>query len=149
MESNKKNDNEYKYGFKDDIESIQDTGKGLSEEVVRVISKAKNEPEWMLDFRLKAYKKFLELPFPSFGPDVSNLDFNSYTYFTRYVKGEKQDWDKVPDKIKDTFKKLGIPDAEQKYLAGAATQYESEMVIIICLKKSKIKELFSFQVIWL
>jgi len=139
MESNKKNDNEYKYGFKDDIESIQDTGKGLSEEVVRVISKAKNEPEWMLDFRLKAYKKFLELPFPSFGPDVSNLDFNSYTYFTRYVKGEKQDWDKVPDKIKDTFKKLGIPDAEQKYLAGAATQYESEMVYHNMLKEVEDK----------
>ena len=119
---------DYKYDFKDDSQSIFDTGKGLNEEVVRTISKAKNEPEWMLEYRLQAYRTFLKLKFPNFGPDVTDLDFNSYTYFTRYSKKEENSWDEVPETIKNTFKKLGIPEAEQKYLAGAVTQYESEMV---------------------
>ena len=119
---------DYKYDFKDDSQSIFDTGKGLNEEVVRTISKAKNEPEWMLEYRLQAYRTFLKMKFPNFGPDVTDLDFNSYTYFTRYSKKEENSWDEVPETIKNTFKKLGIPEAEQKYLAGAATQYESEMV---------------------
>lgn len=121
-------DTREKYDFKDDVESIFSTGQGLNEEIVRAISKAKNEPDWMLEFRLKSYKIFEKFPFPNFGPDVSHLDFNSYTYFTRYVKGEKESWENVPETIKNTFQKLGIPEAEQKYLAGAATQYESEMV---------------------
>lgn len=119
---------DYKYDFKDDSQSIFDTGKGLNEEVVRTISKAKNEPEWMLEYRLQSYRTFLKMKFPNFGPDVTDLDFNSYTYFTRYSKKEENSWDEVPETIKNTFKKLGIPEAEQKYLAGAATQYESEMV---------------------
>jgi Fe-S cluster assembly protein SufB len=129
----------YKYDFKDSIDSIENTGKGLSESVVRTISKAKEEPDWMLEFRLKSYETFTKLPFPKFGPDVSNIDFNSYTYFTRYVKGEKTDWDKVPETIKNTFQKIGIPEAEQKYLAGAATQYESEMVYHNMLKEVEEK----------
>ncbi|MFA6754914.1 MAG: Fe-S cluster assembly protein SufB [Bacilli bacterium] len=119
---------EYKYGFKDKDTHIFDTGKGLNEDVIKLISKAKNEPKWMLNFRLEAYRKFIKMPLPSFGPDVSHLDFDSYTYFTRYVKAEESNWNEVPDTIKNTFQKLGIPEAEQKYLAGAATQYESEMV---------------------
>ena len=119
---------EYKYDFKDNIDSIESTGKGLSREVVEAISKAKHEPEWMLEFRLKSYDLFNKIDFPKFGPDTTKLDFNSYTYFTRYVNGEKQSWDNVPETIKNTFNKLGIPEAEQKYLSGAATQYESEMV---------------------
>lgn len=119
---------DYKYDFKDNSQSIFDTGKGLNEEVVRTISKAKNEPEWMLEYRLQSYRTFLKMKFPNFGPDVTDLDFNSYTYFTRYSKKEENSWDEVPETIKNTFKKLGIPEAEQKYLAGAATQYESEMV---------------------
>ncbi|MDY2727674.1 MAG: Fe-S cluster assembly protein SufB [Candidatus Onthovivens sp.] len=119
---------EYKYDFKDNSEVIFDTGKGLNENVIRAISKAKNEPDWMLEFRLKAYNIFKKYPFPSFGPDVTSIDFDSYTYFTRYSKGEENSWDEVPETIKNTFKKLGIPEAEQKYLSGAATQYESEMV---------------------
>lgn len=119
---------DYEYDFKDDISSLESTGKGLSLDVIKAISAAKNEPEWMLEYRLKSYEQFLKLPFPCFGPDVSNLNFDSYTYFTRYVKGEEQSWDKVPETIKNTFNKLGIPEAEQKYLSGAATQYESEMV---------------------
>ena len=121
-------DNNYKYDFKDDSKVIFDTGKGLNENIIREISKAKDEPEWMLNFRLDAYRKFIKMPFQNFGPDVTNLDFNSYTYFTRYSKKEENSWEDVPIEIKNTFNKLGIPEAEQKYLSGAATQYESEMV---------------------
>ena len=133
-------DSDYsKYDFKDDVTSIYSTGIGLSEEVIRKISNAKKEPEWMLNFRLEAYKKFLELDYPSFGPDTTSLDFNSYTYFTRYSKKEERSWEEVPSQIKDTFKKLGIPEAEGKYLSGAATQYESEMVYHNMLKEVEEK----------
>ena len=119
---------EYKYDFKDNIDSIESTGKGLSREVVEAISKAKHEPEWMLEFRLKSYDLFNKIDFSKFGPDTTKLDFNSYTYFTRYVNGEKQSWDNVPETIKNTFEKLKIPESEQKFLAGVSTQYESEVV---------------------
>ena len=137
---NKKIDiNSEKYNFIDDVESIFSTGQGLNEDVVRAISKAKNEPDWMLEYRLKSYNAFKKMPFPSFGPDVSNLNFDSYTYFTRYVKGEKESWEDVPETIKNTFKKIGIPEAEQKFLSGAATQYESEMVYHNMLKETEEK----------
>ena len=137
--NNLKKDQEYKYDFKDDVESIFSTGKGLNEDVVRAISKAKNEPEWMLEYRLKALKMFEKMPFQSFGPGVSDVDFNSYTYFSRYVKGDKTSWEEVPETIKNTFQKLGIPEQEQKYLSGAATQYESEMVYHNMLKEVEEK----------
>lgn len=130
---------EYKYDFKDNIDSIESTGKGLSREVVEAISKAKHEPEWMLEFRLKSYDLFNKIDFPKFGPDTTKLDFNSYTYFTRYVNGEKQSWDNVPETIKNTFNKLGIPEAEQKFLAGASAQYESEVVYHNMLEEVKEK----------
>ncbi len=119
---------EYKYGFKDVDTSILKTHQGLSEEVVRAISKHKGEPDWMLAFRLKALQTFLNKPMPSFGPDLSFLEFDSYTYFTRPSDGEKTSWEDVPQTIKTTFNKLGIPEAEQKYLAGVTAQYESEAV---------------------
>ncbi len=128
-----------KYDFKDDISSIFTTGKGINEEVVKTISRAKNEPEWMLNFRLDAYHKFIKMPFPSFGPDVSFLDFDSFTYFSRYSSKEGKKWDEVPPQIKETFNKLGIPEAEQKYLSGASTQYESEMVYHNMLKEVEEK----------
>jgi len=130
---------EYKYGFKDKDVSILNTGKGLSEEVVREISKLKNEPDWMLEFRLKSYKAFCELPMPSFGPDLSNLDFDSYTYFIRPSTKVEKNWDEVPETIKNTFQKLGIPEAEQKYLSGVTTQYESEAVYHNMLKEVEDK----------
>ena len=138
-DTNLKIDKEYQYDFKDDVKSIFTTGKGLNEEIVKEISKAKNESEWMLNYRLDAYKKFKAMPFPKFGPDVSHLDFDSFTYFTRYVKSDKNDWNEVPETIKNTFNKLGIPEAEQKYLSGAATQYESEMVYHNMLKEVEEK----------
>ena len=136
-----KNDFEqdYKYGFKDEDVSILNTGKGLSEEVVRTISRLKNEPEWMLEFRLKAFKAFLELPLPNFGPDLKDLDFDTYTYFTRPSAKVEKNWDEVPETIKNTFQKLGIPEAEQKYLAGVSTQYESEVVYHNMLKEVEEK----------
>ena len=136
---NKEFEQEYKYGFKDKDVSIFNTGKGLTEEVIREISKLKDEPEWMLEFRLKAYKAFKELPMPSFGPDLSFLDFDSYTYFTRPSAKVEKDWDDVPETIKNTFQKLGIPEAEQKYLSGVTTQYESEAVYHNMLKEVEDK----------
>lgn len=130
---------DYKYGFKDKDTSIVNTGIGLTEEVVREISKLKNEPEWMLEFRLKAFKAFQEMPMPSFGPDLSMLNFDSYTYFTRMANGEAKSWDDVPETVKNTFQKLGIPEAEQKYLAGVSTQYESEVVYHNMLKEVEEK----------
>ena len=130
---------DYKYGFKNEDVSILNTGKGLNEEVVRAISKLKNEPEWMLEFRLKALKAFNELPLPSFGPDLSSLDFNSYTYFIRPSERVEKSWDEVPETIRNTFDKLGIPEAEQKYLAGVSTQYESEAVYHNMLKEVEDK----------
>lgn len=130
---------EYKYGFKDEDVSLINTGKGLNEAVVREISRLKNEPEWMLEFRLKAYKDFMEMDMPSFGPDLSSLDFQSYTYFIRSSKKVEKDWNEVPETIKNTFQKLGIPEAEQKYLAGVTTQYESEAVYHNMLKEVEDK----------
>lgn len=121
-------ESEYQYGFKNEDVAIFTTGVGLNEDVVKAISQAKNEPQWMLDFRLKAYRAFRVLSLPQFGPDLSFLDFDSYTYFTRTLDKEGRSWEEVPETIKNTFQKLGIPEAEQKYLAGVATQYESEMV---------------------
>ena len=120
--------NEEKYDFKTDAKVLFTTGKGLNEDVVRKISAVKGEPEWMLEYRLKALKAFESMPLPSYGPDLKFLDFPSYTYYTRVAKAEESDWDAVPEAVKETFTRLGIPEAEQKYLAGVTTQYESEVV---------------------
>lgn len=120
--------NEEKYDFKTDAKVLFTTGKGLNEDVVRKISAVKGEPEWMLEYRLKALKAFENMPLPSYGPDLKFLDFPSYTYYTRVAKAEESDWDAVPEAVKETFTRLGIPEAEQKYLAGVTTQYESEVV---------------------
>lgn len=125
----------YKYDFKDEDVSVYKTNKGLSEEVIKSISKHKNEPEWMLEYRLKAYHKFLELPNPSFGPDLSEIDFNDFTYYIKPSDKVEKDWEDVPETIKETFAKLKIPEAEAKYLAGVSTQYESEVVYHNMLKE--------------
>ena len=132
-------ENDYKYGFKNKDVSILKTDKGLSEAVVREISKLKQEPEWMLEFRLKSLKYFLESLLPKFGPDLSKIDFDSFTYFIRPTAKVEKDWNDVPETIKNTFQKLGIPEAEQKYLAGVSTQYESEVVYHNMLKEVEEK----------
>lgn len=133
------NDKEYAYGFKNEDISLHKTEKGLNEDVIREISKLKQEPEWMLEFRLNAYRKFMEMPLPSFGPSLKDLDFSSYTYFTRPTAKEENNWDAIPETIKETFNRLGIPEAEQKYLAGVSTQYESEVVYHNMLKEVEEK----------
>ena len=127
---------DYKYGFKTETKSVMDTGKGLTEAIVRQISAMKNEPEWMLEFRLKSLQTFFEKENPSWGPDLSEINFDDITYFIRSTDKSESSWDDVPSEIKDTFDKLGIPEAEQKFLAGVSTQFESEVVY-----HSTIKEL--------
>lgn len=119
---------DYKYGFTTDAKTVLTSGKGLNRGVVEFISKAKNEPEWMLEFRLKAYDAFLKLNNPSWGPDLSSIDFDEYTYYIKSSEKTENSWDDVPEEIKDTFEKLGIPEAEAKYLSGSSTQFESEVV---------------------
>jgi Fe-S cluster assembly protein SufB len=119
---------EYQYGFKDEDTSVYRSERGLSEEVVRKISSIKGEPEWMLEFRLKALKHYQERPMPTWGADIEKLDLDNIFYYVKPSDKEGRTWDEVPDTIKDTFEKLGIPEAEQRFLAGVGAQYESEMV---------------------
>ena len=93
-----------------------------------MISKIKNEPEWMLDLRLKAYHSFVKQKNPNWGPDLSQINFDDYTYYIKPSDRQQQNWEEVPETIRNTFDRLGIPEAEQKYLAGVSTQYESEVV---------------------
>ncbi len=102
--------------------------KGLNKEVVTAISKIKGEPGWMLDLRLKAYDHFLKTPTPTWGVDLSSLNLQDIQYFIRATDRKVNNWDDVPEEILDTFSRLGIPEAEKKFLAGVATQYESEVV---------------------
>ena len=119
---------QYKYGFSDPDVSVFKSRKGLDEEVVREISMMKGEPEWMLEYRLKAYAHYKERPIPTWGGDLSRLDLDNIYYYVKPTEAESKSWDDVPDTIKQTFDKLGIPEAEQKFLAGVGAQYESEMV---------------------
>ena len=119
---------DYKYGFRTETTSVMDTGKGLNPDVIKEISAIKNEPQWMLDFRLKSYEVFKEKPNPTWGPDLSGIDFDSITYYIRPSERQGHTWDEVPQEIKDTFEKLGIPEAERKFLAGVGAQFESEVV---------------------
>ncbi|CAI55410.1 Putative ABC-type system involved in Fe-S cluster assembly (sufB homolog) [Latilactobacillus sakei subsp. sakei 23K] len=118
----------YDYGFSDDVEPVFSTGRGLTEDVVRAISHEKKEPQWMLDFRLKSFHAYEKIPMPDFGPDLSGLDLEHMLYYQKATDKQYRDWEDVPDKIKDTFDRLGVPEAERKYLAGSSAQYESEVV---------------------
>lgn len=118
----------YQFGFHDDVESIYTTGKGLTEATVREISKRKQEPDWMLDYRLRAYDHFTKRAMPTWGADLSEIDFDNITYYKTVSNQPERSWEDVPDKIKETFERIGIPEAERKYLAGAGAQYESEVV---------------------
>ena len=119
---------EYKFGFHDDVEPVISTGKGLNEAVIRELSAAKGEPEWMLDFRLKSYEVFKKMPMQTWGPDLSEINFDDLIYYQKASDKPARSWDEVPEKIKETFERIGIPEAERAYLAGAAAQYESEVV---------------------
>src|SRR5512136_1211891 len=119
---------QYRYGFHDEEHYFFKSQKGLSREVVENISHMKDEPQWMLDFRLKALDHFLARPMPSWGPDLSGLHLDDIFYYVKPTEGSKGSWDDVPDTIKETFSRLGVPEAERKFLAGLGAQYESEMV---------------------
>jgi len=119
---------EYKFGFHDPDTFVFKSRRGLNREVVEQISQMKGEPEWMLEFRLKALDHYMKRPMPAWGPDLSTLDLENIFYYVRPTDQEGQTWDDVPDTIKETFSRLGIPEAEQKFLAGVGAQYESEMV---------------------
>lgn len=124
----KKTLNAYKFGFKTETTSIFKSPKGLNEELIRQISEYKKEPKWMLDFRLQAYKIFLNKPMPTWGGDLSGIDFDNIHFYIRPQDKEKTAWEDVPEEIKDTFEKLGIPEAERKFLAGTGAQFESEVI---------------------
>ncbi len=121
---------EYKYDFVTTAEPVFRAQKGLSEEVVRQISAHKEEPQWMLDFRLKALKVYESKPMPTWGGDLTDLQnvLDEIYFYVRPQDRMERSWDDVPEEIKDTFEKLGIPEAERKILAGVGAQYESEMV---------------------
>jgi Fe-S cluster assembly protein SufB len=119
---------EYQYGFQDPDTFVFRTRKGLDEEIVRQISTIKGEPGWMLDFRLKALKHYQNRPMPNWGADLSQLNLDDIYYYVKPSDSESRDWDDVPETIKNTFNRLGIPEAEQRFLAGVGAQYESEMV---------------------
>ncbi len=118
----------YAYGFHDEDVSVYRTQKGLSAQVVETISRIKQEPDWMRELRLRAYDSFVKQQNPDWGPDLSGICFDDYTYYIKPSDKQGKDWDEVPETIKDTFDRLGIPEAEAKYLAGVSTQYESEVV---------------------
>ncbi len=116
-----------KYDFRTETNSIFKARKGLDEDIVRQISELKKEPQWMLDFRLHALQVFNSKPMPKWGGDI-NLDFQDIYYYIKPTEQQGRTWDDVPAEIKDTFEKLGIPEAERKYLAGVKAQFESEVI---------------------
>lgn len=119
----------YNYGWHDSDEAGAAAQRGLNEAVVRDISAKKNEPEWMLESRLKALKIFDKKPLPTWGADLSGIEFDQIKYFVRSTERQAQTWDDLPEDIKNTYDKLGIPEAEkQRLVAGVAAQYESEVV---------------------
>lgn len=122
---------EEQYGFKDDSTKYMDSSKkGLNEDIVREISNIKGEPDWMLDFRLTALRKFNSMPTPDWAhfDILDKIDYDELVYYARATDKTLHDWEDVPDYIKNTFDKLGVPEAERKFLAGVSAQYESEVV---------------------
>jgi len=118
-----------KYDFKDSTEMyVHLSKKGLTKDTVREISQMKEEPEWMLNFRLRAYDVFMKKPMPQWGGDLNKIDFQNIYYYAKASEKTEKNWDDVPEDVKNTFDKLGIPEAEKKFLAGVGAQYESEVV---------------------
>ena len=118
-----------KYDFKDSTEMyVHLSKKGLTKDTVREISQLKDEPEWMLDFRLRSYDVFMKKSMPAWGGDLNKIDFQNIYYYAKASEKTEKNWDDVPDDVKNTFDKLGIPEAEKKFLAGVGAQYESEVV---------------------
>lgn len=117
-----------KYGFRDPENFVYKSEKGLNEELVRTISSMKDEPEWLLNMRLKSLKIFFKKPMPTWGGDLSRIDFDNIIYYGKPTENKADSWDDVPETIRNTFEKLGIPEAEREYFGGVGAQYESETV---------------------
>ena len=117
-----------KFGFHDDIKPIFKSRRGLDQDVVVQISEMKGEPAWMRDIRLKSLAEFERKPLPLWGGNVAEIDFQSIFYYLKPTDEQGKTWDDVPADIKRTFDKLGIPEAEQKFLSGVGAQYDSEVV---------------------
>ncbi len=118
----------YKFGWHDPLHSVFEPKKGLNADIVREISAIKNEPEWMTKFRLRALEIFEKSPIPQWGGNLNDLDFQDIYYYIKATDSQGKSWDDVPDDIRNTFDRLGIPEAEQKFLAGVSAQYDSEVV---------------------
>ena len=119
----------YEYGWSDSDVAGETAKRGLNEAVVRDISARKSEPQWMLDMRLKGLKLFHRKPLPTWGAELGNIDFDNIKYFVRSTEKQATSWDDLPEDIKNTYDKLGIPEAEkQRLVSGVAAQYESEVV---------------------
>jgi len=119
----------YEYGWSDSNDAGSNAKRGLNEDVVRDISAKKSEPQWMLDLRLKGLNLFEKKPMPSWGSDLSGIFFDTIKYFVRSTEKQAATWDDLPDDIKNTYDRLGIPEAEkQRLVSGVAAQYESEVV---------------------
>ncbi|MSW43797.1 MAG: Fe-S cluster assembly protein SufB, partial [Actinobacteria bacterium] len=119
----------YEYGWHDADSAGAIAKRGLSEDVVRNISALKNEPAWMLELRLKGLRLFGKKPMPTWGSDLNGIDFDNIKYFVRSTEKQATSWDELPDDIKSTYDRLGIPEAEkQRLVSGVAAQYESEVV---------------------
>ena len=119
----------YKYGWHDESKPVFEPKKGLSSDVVEEISALKDEPKWMRDLRLKSFKQFQARPMPNWGSDLSGIDFDDIYYFVRSTEKQANSWEDLPEEIKNTYDRLGIPEAEkQRLVAGVAAQYESEVV---------------------
>ena len=121
-------DEREQYAFHDDITYLRETKAGLTEATVREISETKGEPAWMLEYRLRAFKHFEARAMPMWGGDLTKLDFSKIVYYRKPSEREEKSWDDVPDQIKKTFERLGIPEAERKFLSGVGAQYDSEVV---------------------
>jgi Fe-S cluster assembly protein SufB len=117
-----------KYDFRDPEISVYRSVTGLTKQTILDISAHKNEPDWMRDIRLYAYDVFLSKPVPTWGGDLSEMDFAAYNYYIKPTDKREDSWEDVPDDIRKTFERLGVPEAERKFLAGVGAQYESEMV---------------------
>jgi len=119
---------DYQFGFHDKEDYVYKSERGLDKAKVEQISKMKGEPDWMLEFRLKAYDYYVKRPMPNWGADLSGIDFDNIYYYIKPAEKQGKTWDEVPAYIKDTFERLGIPEAERKFLAGVGAQYESEVI---------------------
>ena len=118
----------YALGWSDEEDYVFKPRRGLDADIVREMSFMKKEPEWMLDFRMKSLNRFERRPLPTWGGELGGIDFDNIYYYIKPTEEQVSEWDEVPDSIKNTYEKLGIPEAERKYLAGVTAQYESEVV---------------------